>query len=289
MTNAEVVSYTFTGTFCGRIWSWAAMVASTTWRWLGWSLVMTGTYPVGMIPHSGRKFVEDVLGVRDDGSMSPSGAHPPPSHLPRTERSSVRRKADRGRYDWDTIVEVLDEALVCHVGFAIAGRPWVVPTAFARIGEHLYLHGAVGNFALRTLAAGTDACVTVTLLDALVLARSAFHHSMNYRSVMLFGRAEPVVDDQEKLAAVLAIVEHMVAGRSGATRPPTAHEIRSTLVVRLAIEEGSAKVRTGGPIEEPADYELPHWAGIIPLAVVRGRPQPDVASAPSTVEREGPG
>jgi len=146
----------------------------------------------------------------------------PPSHLPRTDRSSVRRKADRGRYDWDTITAILDEALVCHVGFAVEGRPWVVPTAFARVDERLYLHGAVGNFALRTLAGGTEACVTVTLLDGLVLSRSAFHHSMNYRSVVLFGRAEPVVDDAEKLAALLAIVDHMVAGRSTATRPPSA-------------------------------------------------------------------
>ncbi len=203
----------------------------------------------------------------------------PPTHLPRTDRSSVRRKADRGRYDWDTIVAILDEALVCHVGFAVEGRPWVVPTAFARVDEHLYLHGAVGNFALRTLAGGTDACVTVTLLDGLVLSRSAFHHSMNYRSVVLFGRAEPVIDDDEKLAALLAIVDHMVAGRSTATRPPSAHELRSTMVVRLAITEGSAKVRTGGPIEEPADYELPHWAGVVPMTLARGEPQPDVRGA----------
>jgi len=203
----------------------------------------------------------------------------PPRHLSKTERSSVRRKADRGRYDWDTIAAILDEALICHVGFAVEGRPWVVPTAFARLDEHLYLHGAVGNFAMRTLAGGADACVTVTLLDGLVLSRSAFHHSMNYRSVMLFGRAEPVVDDSEKLAALLAIVDHMVAGRSTATRAPSALELRSTMVVRLAITEGSAKVRTGGPIEEPADYELPYWAGVVPTTLVRGKPQPDVVDA----------
>lgn len=145
--------------------------------------------------------------------------------LRRTERSQLRRKAERGRYDWDTVAAILDEALVCHVGFAVDGRPWVVPTAFGRIGHDLYLHGAAGNFALRTLTAGADACVTVTLLDGLVLARSAFHHSMNYRSVVLFGRAEAVPDDDEKRAALLAIVDHMVSGRSGATRPPTAREL----------------------------------------------------------------
>lgn len=195
---------------------------------------------------------------------------------PSSERTRVRRKADRGRYDRDTIVGILDEALICHVGFAVDGRPWVVPTAFARVEEHVYLHGAVGNFALRTLAGGAEACVTFTLLDGLVLARSAFHHSMNYRSVMLFGRAVAVTDDDEKHAALLAIVEQMVKGRSGSTRLPTPQELRSTLVVRLPIEEASAKVRTGGPIDEPADYDLPHWAGMVPLTLVRGEPLPDV-------------
>jgi len=211
----------------------------------------------------------------------------PPPYLARTDRSTVRRKADRGRYDRATIVAILDEALVCHVGFAVDGRTWVVPTAFARVDGHLYLHGAAGNSALRTLVSGVDACVTVTLLDGLVLARSAFHHSMNYRSVMLFGRLEGVTDLDEKRSALLAIVDHMVAGRSRATRHPTAHELRSTLVARLAIDEGSAKVRTGGPIEEPADYDLPHWAGVIPLTVARGRPQADMASPPSTIDQEG--
>jgi nitroimidazol reductase NimA-like FMN-containing flavoprotein (pyridoxamine 5'-phosphate oxidase superfamily) len=204
----------------------------------------------------------------------------PASHLPATGRATLRRKADRGRYDSQTILTILDEALICHVGFAVGGRPWVVPTAFARVGERLYLHGAVANFALRTLAGGAEACITVTLLDGLVLARSAFHHSMNYRSVMLFGHAEAVTGGEEKRAALLAIVEHMVAGRSGATRLPTPQELRSTLVVRFPIEEGSAKVRTGGPIDDPADHQLPHWAGVIPLTLVRGEPQADVPSDP---------
>lgn len=200
----------------------------------------------------------------------------PSSHVSRTDRSSVRRKADRGRYDRDTVDAILDEALVCHMAFAVDGRPWVVPTTFVRLGDHLYFHGATGNLALRTLAAGVETCVTVTLLDGLVLARSAFHHSMNYRSVMLFGRAEPVTDDEEKTTALLAIVDHMVPGRSAATRHPSAEELRATRVVRLAIDEGSAKVRTGGPVEEPADLKLPHWAGVVPVALVRGDPVPDL-------------
>jgi nitroimidazol reductase NimA-like FMN-containing flavoprotein (pyridoxamine 5'-phosphate oxidase superfamily) len=161
------------------------------------------------------------------------------------------------------------------VGFAVDGRPWVVPTAFARIGDHVYIHGATGNFALRSLATGAEACVTVTLLDGLVLSRSAFHHSMNYRSVMLFGTAEKVLDDDGKRAAVMAILEHLIPGRSAGTRPPTAEELRATLVVRLPIDEVSAKVRTGPPIEDEADLGLEHWAGVLPLTLAPGRPIPD--------------
>lgn len=189
----------------------------------------------------------------------------------------MHRKPDRGHYDLDIVHEILDEALICHVGFGVDGRPWVVPTAFARIGEDLYLHGAAGNFALRTLVSGVEACVTVTLTDGLVLARSAFNHSINYRSVMLFGRAEAVRDSDEKERALLAIIEHLVPGRSTATRLPTPQELRATLVVRFPIQEGSAKVRTGGPIDEPDDYDLPYWAGVVPLRLVRGEPEPDIA------------
>lgn len=196
-----------------------------------------------------------------------------------TDRSRVRRKADRGRYDWETVVGILDEALVCHVGFAVEGRPWVVPTTFARIDDSIYLHGAAGNFALRTLAGGADACVTVTLLDGLVLAKSAFHHSMNYRSVVLFGQAEAVTDADEKRAALLAIVDRVAPDRRKATRPPSASELRATLVVRFPIDEGSAKVRTGPPIEEPEDLDLPYWSGVIPLTLVRGEPVPAQTAA----------
>ncbi len=195
--------------------------------------------------------------------------------LRQTERTRLRRKAERGRSELDAVRDILDEALICHVGFAVEGRPWVMPTTFAHVDGYLYLHGAAANFALRSLAEGAETCVTVTLLDGLVLARSAFHHSMNYRSVMLFGRAEAVVDPDEKTRALLAIVDHMVAGRSTATRHPTENELRATLVVRLPIDEGSVKVRTGGPNDEPEDMALAHWAGVVPLALVRGEPQRD--------------
>ncbi len=205
----------------------------------------------------------------------------PGPDLHRTDRTRLRRKADRGHYDRETVAAILGEALVCHVGFAVEGRPTVLPMAFAAVGGNLYLHGARGNFALRALAAGAEACITVTLIDGLVLARSAFHHSMNYRSVMLFGQAEAVDDEDEKRLALLAIVDHMVSGRSDAVRRPTTDELRATLVLRFPIAEGSAKVRSGGPVDEAADYALPHWAGVIPLRLVLGEPEPDPSSAPS--------
>lgn len=192
-----------------------------------------------------------------------------------TDRTRLRRKADRGRHDFDAVAAILDAGLVCHVGFALDGRPWVFPTAYGRIDDRLYLHGAAGNFALRSLAGGAEACVTVTLVDGLVLARSAFHHSMNYRSVMLFGPAAAVAEDDEKLAGLLAIVDHMAPGRSGDTRRPTPEELRATLVVRLPIREASAKIRTGGPVDEPEDLDLPHWAGELPLQLTPGHPITD--------------
>src|SRR5262245_35321649 len=201
-----------------------------------------------------------------------------PSVTAPTERTRVRRKAERGHYDRATVDAILDEALLCHVGFAVDGRPWVVPTAFARVGDHVYVHGATGNFALRSLAAGAEACITVTLLDGLVLSRTAFHHSMNYRSVMLFGMAEAVRDEDDKRAAVMAILEHLIPGRTGGTRAPTAEELRATLVVRLPIDEGSAKIRTGPPLDDDVDLELEHWAGVLPLTLTPGEPIPDAGT-----------
>ncbi len=196
-----------------------------------------------------------------------------------TDRTRVRRKAERGRYDDATIRSILAEAIVCHVGFVADGRPVVVPTAFAVVGDHLYVHGATGNAMVRALASGaSEACVTVTLLDGLVLSRSAFHHSVNYRSVMVFGRGEAVTDPSEKRRAVMAIVDHVVPGRSCDTRPPTPEELRATLVVRIPLAEASAKVRTGPPIEDDADLGLRHWAGEVPLSLRRGEPVPDMAT-----------
>ena len=192
-----------------------------------------------------------------------------------TDRTRLRRGTARGRHDRATIDAVLDAGLICHAGFALDGRPWVFPTAFARIDDAVYLHGARANFGLRSLASGIEACVAVTVVDGLVLSRAAFHHSMNYRSVMLFGRAHEVEDPDEKRRALLAIVDHMVPGRAADTRPPTDEELRATIVVGLPIAEGSAKVRSGGPGEEPGDIGLPYWAGALPLDLVPGEPIAD--------------
>jgi len=194
--------------------------------------------------------------------------------LQQTDRSRIRRKAERGRYDAATVDAILDEALVCHLGFVVDGRPVVLPTTFVRVDDDVYVHGAVGNAALRALAAGGDVCLTVTLLDGLVLAKSAFHHSMNYRSVVLFGRADVVAEPSEKRVALLALVDRMVPGRSTASRSPTDEELRSTLVLRLPVAEGSAKVREGGPIDDEEDLTLPYWAGVIPVTTVLGEPVP---------------
>ncbi len=187
-----------------------------------------------------------------------------------TDRTTLRRKKERGSYDRDVVHAILDEGLVCHVGFSGEGSPFVIPMVYARMGEVVYLHGATGNRMLRSLALGAEVCVTVTLVDALVLARSAFHHSMNYRSVMLLGPATRVEDEEEKRRASMALLEHMVPGRSADTRAPTPEELRTTLVIRVPISEGSAKIRTGGPIDEPDDMGAPVWAGTIPLSLRAG-------------------
>jgi len=192
-----------------------------------------------------------------------------------TDRTRLRRKAERGSHDLETVHAILDAGLFCHVGFAVDGRPWVFPTAYARIDDHVYLHGAAANFGLRTLASGVEACVTVTLADGLVLARSAFHHSVNYRSVMVFATAEPVSDPADKRRGLMAIVEHLVPGRAADTRAPTDAELRATLLVRLPIDEASAKIRSGGPIDDAEDLGLPHWAGQLPLRLVALEPVPD--------------
>ena len=195
-------------------------------------------------------------------------------HLAITGRTRVRRKRERGTHDRSVVDGILDEGLVCHVGVDDTDGPVVTPMAYARVGDHLYLHGAPGNRTLRLLAEGAPACVTVTLIDGLVLARSAFHHSLNYRCVMLFGTGRPV-DDEEKVVASRALLEHMAAGRSADARLPNDTELRSTLIVAFPVEEGSAKVRSGGPIDDDEDLASPIWAGVVPFALVAGAPVPD--------------
>ena len=194
---------------------------------------------------------------------------------PPSDRTKVRRLPDRGRYDADTVHAILDEGLVAHVGFVAEHGPVVLPMAYGRIDDRLYLHGATGNAMLRALDGGA-VCVTVTLLDGLVLSRSAFHHSMNYRSVVVLGTAATVTDPAERDDALRAVVDQMVAGRSAECRPPSPEELRATRVVRVALAEASAKVRTGPPKEDPADLDPPvWWGGVVPVSLVRGAPVPD--------------
>ena len=171
---------------------------------------------------------------------------------------------------------MLDEGFVCHVGFVGAdGRPYVIPTTYGRVDDTLFLHGSPASRMLRTLAGGIDVCVTVTLIDGFVLARSAFHHSLNYRSVVVLGRAVEETDPEAKAEALEAFVDHIVAGRAADTRAPSAVEVRKTTVLRLPLREASAKVRTGPPVEEPADLDLPVWGGVLPLWLHAGEPEPD--------------
>ena len=205
--------------------------------------------------------------------------------LPTTDRTTLRRKRERGARNAPLVDAVLDEALVCHVGFVAEHGPVVLPMTFVRVGDVVYLHGAAGNDMLRHLADGVDVCVTVTLLDGLVFARSAFHHSMNYRSVVLYGRAVRVTDAKELQTMAAALLDHLAPGRSADARPPTDAELRATLVLRLPVSEGSAKVRTGGPIDDAEDLDLPVWAGEVPLRLVRQAPVPDTAGAPRRFPR----
>jgi hypothetical protein len=170
---------------------------------------------------------------------------------------------------------ILDEGLVAHVGLAVDGQPFVIPMVYARVGGDLYLHGSAASRLLRALGAGAPVCVTVTLLDGIVLARSAFHHSMNYRSVVIFGPAVVVTDPAERERALAAMVDHAVPGRSEEVRPPDRKELAATLLVRVALDEVSAKVRSGPPIDDERDLEVPVWAGVLPLRLVAGDPRPD--------------
>ena len=197
-----------------------------------------------------------------------------PSPAP-TARTTVRRQPDRGRYDRDQVHAILDEGLVAHVGLVSGDGPVVIPMLYGRDGDRLLLHGSTASRLMRGGAKGLDMCVTVTLVDGLVLARSAFHHSMNYRSVVVFGQATPVTDLAERRAALDLLVDHIVPGRGADVRPPSDKELRSTLVLALPLDECSVKLRTGPPIDDEEDLDRFTWAGVVPLTTVPGAPVPD--------------
>lgn len=202
--------------------------------------------------------------------------------LPPTERSTVRRLPSRGSYDPELIHAVLDEGIVCHVGFNAASGPVVIPMGYARRGDHVILHGSAKSRLMQEIAKGADICVTVTLLDGLVLARSAFHHSMNYRSVVLFGTTEAIDDPGDKSQALDALVEHLIPGRTQDARRASPGEMDATLVVKLPIREASAKVRSGPPVDDSQDLEMNIWAGVIPLVRRPGEPQADAHTSEAT-------
>ncbi|AFY31793.1 pyridoxamine 5'-phosphate oxidase family protein [Calothrix sp. PCC 7507] len=195
-----------------------------------------------------------------------------------SQRTTIKRVPQRGDYQRDTIYQILDEGLVCQVGFVADGQPVVIPTAYGRVDDTLYIHGSPASRMLKTLLQGIDICVTVTLIDGLVLARSAFHHSMNYRSVVVFGTATLVQDAEQKLVALKAFTEHVIPGRWPEVRQPSRNELAGTLVLSLPLVEASAKLRTGGPLDDAADYELQVWAGEIPLKLTAAVPITDSRS-----------
>jgi len=198
-----------------------------------------------------------------------------------TPRTTFKRLAYRGTHDRAVVHAILDEGLVCHVAFTHGGQPALIPTAYARQGERLLLHGSSGNRMLRALTEGGDICVCVTLLDGIVFARSAFHHSVNYRSVVVYGRAEEITDPVEKYEALRIVVEHVAPGRSDVVRPPTDEEVTMTKVVAVPIVEASAKVRMGPPIDDEPDHALPIWAGVVPSHLAFGVPEPCARLDPS--------
>jgi nitroimidazol reductase NimA-like FMN-containing flavoprotein (pyridoxamine 5'-phosphate oxidase superfamily) len=189
-----------------------------------------------------------------------------------TKRTRIRRKPARGSYERAEVFQILDRALICHVAFVIDGQPYAMPTIHARRGETLYLHGSNGSRMLRVAAAGEALCVTVSIVDGIVLARSGFHHSLNYRSAVVLGVGRPVSDADEKRLALEAVVEHIMPGRTADARGPSAKELRATTVVAIPLEEASAKARTGPPVDDDEDLSLPIWAGVLPLALEPGEP-----------------
>jgi nitroimidazol reductase NimA-like FMN-containing flavoprotein (pyridoxamine 5'-phosphate oxidase superfamily) len=199
---------------------------------------------------------------------------------PPSERTRVRRLPERGFYDRATIDAILDEALICHLAYVLDGQPRVIPTIHARAGDTLYVHGSNASRTLRTVKDGAPVAIEVTLLDGLVLARSAFHHSMNYRSVVVYGSARPVTDPDEKWEAQRSLVDHVARGRADDARMPNQRELDQTTILAVPLDEASAKVRTGPPKDEEDDYELQVWAGVLPLRTVPGEPEPDPRLGP---------
>jgi uncharacterized protein len=192
--------------------------------------------------------------------------------IEQTERTKLKRLPKRGNFDRETVYNILDEAFICHVGFTVEGQTFVIPTAYGRHGDTLYIHGSAASRMMREMSKGVDVCVTVTLVDGLVLARSAFHHSMNYRSVVIFGKAEIIADEAEKNDALFAFTENLIKGRWDEVRQPNSKELKATTVLRLPINEASAKIRTGDPIDDEEDMNLDVWAGVIPLQVIADKP-----------------
>ncbi len=195
--------------------------------------------------------------------------------VPPSERTRVKRHPERGAYDRETIGAILDEALFCHVGYVADGHPRVIPTIHVRVDDTLYIHGSNASRTLRAIKDGEEVCVVATLLDGLVLARSAFMHSMNYRSVVVYGRAREVTDREEKWTAQKALVDHVCAGRSDQVRMPTEDELRQTTILAVPLDEASAKLRAGPPKDDEADYDLPVWAGVLPMSTVPQTPLDD--------------
>lgn len=199
----------------------------------------------------------------------------------KTAKTQVRRAPKRGHYDFETVTQILDEGLICQVGFVADGQPFVIPTAYGRMGDRVYIHGAGASRMLKSLTTGIDVCFTVTLLDGLVLARSAYHHSMNYRSVVLFGQAQAVTDPEKKMVALKAFTEHVMKGRWDEVRSPNLQELAATVVLSLPITEASAKIRTGPPIDAEEDYALDVWAGVLPLRMTPEAPINDPRLSPT--------
>jgi hypothetical protein len=209
-----------------------------------------------------------------------------PTHFQPTERTRVKRNPGRGAYDRDTVYAILDAGVLCHVGYAIDGHPYVTSTAYWREGDCVYWHGSAASRMLRRQAEGVPVCFTVAHFDGVVMARSAFHHSMNYRSVTAYGRSEPILDEGEKRRQLWLFMERLAPGRWDAVREPTERELRLTTLMSLKLEEVVAKTRSGPPVDDEADYALPVWAGVVPLARTTGEPIPD-ERLPSAVATPG--